>query len=177
MDIEMVSAVWGFIGTVVGAITTLAATWLNNRQGSRQEERRTIDARIEHAREFQRVTLIALQEKINDCAKVCSAMSGDAVVAERNKILRNHELIQQLSNHIGDLHILSGRVAHDDLRILLGKYIVLTTKWLQVDKSVEFQRLLIEVQPHFALAVNSTSDQLRALFEPIPKARTRAGMR
>lgn len=61
----MESAVWGLIGTIVGAIASIATTWLSISSSSKLQEERVRAERRERANAFQRETLLELQEAVH----------------------------------------------------------------------------------------------------------------
>ena len=61
----MEAAVWGLIGTLVGAFTSIATTWLSTRNSYNLQSARLIEERAERAKAFQRETLLALQDAVH----------------------------------------------------------------------------------------------------------------
>jgi len=68
----MDSAVWGLLGTVVGALSSIATTWLTALSMSKREQDKLREDRFERARAFQRQTLIELQDAIHDAMRLAS---------------------------------------------------------------------------------------------------------
>lgn len=62
----MESAIWGLIGTAVGAFSSIGTTWLSTRNSLKLQNQNAQDQRAEVARAFQRQTLLELQEAILD---------------------------------------------------------------------------------------------------------------
>lgn len=70
----MESAIWGLLGALVGAATSVCTTLLANRHSERLRSAASADERIERARSFQRNTLLELQDAFHDAIRlVCSA--------------------------------------------------------------------------------------------------------
>lgn len=65
----MESAIWGFIGTIVGATASLLATYLTNKHSAKLSSEARSEERTEKFREFQRETLLELQMALNDVAR------------------------------------------------------------------------------------------------------------
>lgn len=66
----MESAIWGLIGTVVGALASIGTTWLSNLSSHNLQEAKVTAERAERAHAFQRETLLALQEAIHDALRL-----------------------------------------------------------------------------------------------------------
>lgn len=65
----MESAIWGLIGTIVGAAASLLATYLTNTHSAKLSAEARSEERLEKFREFQRETLLELQMAIRDVAR------------------------------------------------------------------------------------------------------------
>ena len=66
----MESAVWGLIGTVIGAFTSIATTWLSSNNLSRLQKEKAIEEREERANAFQRETLLELQDAVHEVIRL-----------------------------------------------------------------------------------------------------------
>lgn len=65
----MESAIWGLIGTIVGATASLLATYLTNKHSAKLSAEARSEERLERFREFQRETLLELQAAIREVAR------------------------------------------------------------------------------------------------------------
>ncbi len=65
----MESAIWGLIGTIVGAAASLLATYLTNTHSAKLSAEARSEERLEKFREFQRETLLELQMAIREVAR------------------------------------------------------------------------------------------------------------
>lgn len=65
----MEPAVWGLIGTIVGAISSLLATYLTNVHSRRLSADLRAQERLDKFQEFQRETLLELQGAIHEVAR------------------------------------------------------------------------------------------------------------
>lgn len=117
----MEAAAWGFIGTLVGAIASLAGTWLTNRhsQALHSLERKLI--REERQRVFQRDTLIALQDALHDLLRhTARGHHEDTVAFHEGKKWGENQLSGVVDDGlmVGRRHmlILLERVSDDELR-------------------------------------------------------------
>lgn len=62
----MESAIWGLIGTVVGAAASLLATYLTNTHSAKLSTEARAEKRLEKFQEFQRESLLELQMAIRE---------------------------------------------------------------------------------------------------------------
>ncbi|MDZ7693828.1 MAG: hypothetical protein U5K69_22360 [Balneolaceae bacterium] len=60
----MSSAIWGFIGTLVGALASIATTTISSWNTFRIQKLENKEDRKERSRAFQRETLLELQEEL-----------------------------------------------------------------------------------------------------------------
>jgi hypothetical protein len=68
----MESAIWGLIGTVVGALASIGTTWLTTISSSKLQKEKAQEDRLERANAFQRETLLELQEALHDTLRLVS---------------------------------------------------------------------------------------------------------
>ena len=66
----MESAVWGLIGTVVGALASIATTWLTITSSNKLQDQKVREERQERANAFQRETLLELQDAVHDVMRL-----------------------------------------------------------------------------------------------------------
>lgn len=117
----MEAAVWGFIGTVVGALASLGGTWLTNRNASSLHAEALKIERDDKFRIFQRDTLIALQDAVHDLMRLIAKGHHEDTLAFRKsgEWGKNY-----LSSEVSDgqmlarrhMLILLERVSDDELR-------------------------------------------------------------
>lgn len=117
----MDTAIWGLVGTIVGAIASIATTWLATLSAHRLEDNRSKTERSERANSFQRQTLIDLQEAIHDALRLVSrAHDEDREAYRATKEWRKNMLSEEVNEGsrlaMRRVAILVARVADDDLR-------------------------------------------------------------
>ena len=66
----MEAAIWGLVGTVVGALASIGTTWLSSRSAHLLQSDRERLQRLERENEFQRTTLIDLQEALHHALRL-----------------------------------------------------------------------------------------------------------
>lgn len=68
----MEAAAWGLFGTLVGAASSIGTAWLSHHNTYKIQSAKHADERAERVDEFQRGTLLELQEAIHDTLRLCS---------------------------------------------------------------------------------------------------------
>ena len=117
----MDAAAWGLIGTLVGALASIATTWIASRSAHRIQSEKQAEERAERAKEFQRETLLALQEAIHDALRLnTQAYFEDVAVFKKSGVwgrgLLSDEVRDGLRLSCRRVAILIERVADASLR-------------------------------------------------------------
>jgi hypothetical protein len=102
----MEAAAWGLLGTLVGAMASIATAWMASRSSNRIQSEKHAEERAERAKEFQRETLLALQEAIHDALRLNARAHFEDVASFRKTGRWGREL---LSDEVNDGLILSRR--------------------------------------------------------------------
>ena len=66
----MDAAIWGLIGTLVGALASIATTWISSRHSLHIQEQAKSLERIEQGRAFQRQNFLELQDVMHDAMRM-----------------------------------------------------------------------------------------------------------
>lgn len=119
----MDAAIWGLLGTIVGALASIVTTWLTNMGLSRREQEKARDERFERASAFQLQTLLDLQESIHDALR----LTGRAHLEDQHAHRLNGQEWENsmLSDEVNEglrlaqrkVSLLVERVADDALRV------------------------------------------------------------
>jgi len=116
------AAWWGFLGTVIGASTSIATSWIASRSEDRRQMQGDSLERNERARAFQRDNLLELQETIQAAMRYV-ALIWDAdqrasqQAGEWRKCYPLPEDVNDGAHEAGvRLLLLTERVADDNLR-------------------------------------------------------------
>lgn len=118
---------WGFVGTVVGATTSIATTAITNWNTFRISRNSKMQDREERARVFQRETLLELQVvtrnylRANELAHRAD-VKNYTESGEWGKYALPDELSDQLLELNSKTSILIQRVSNDELRNELSKF-------------------------------------------------------
>lgn len=122
---QMDGAAWGFIGAlagaIVGAFTSIATTVIANRNAAALQTRADSLERKERERTFQRETLLAAQDALQDLARQTSRAHHEDLLAHRRgepwgKSLLSDEVDECLGLANRRLFALVERIADDALR-------------------------------------------------------------
>jgi hypothetical protein len=114
-------AIWGLIGALIGALASIATTWITTCNASTQQIASAEYARSEQNRAFQRETLLELQMAVSDLMRLVSrAQLEDRKAFHAGTEWRRNMLDQALDADMGisfrDVSLLTARVADDQLR-------------------------------------------------------------
>jgi hypothetical protein len=116
------AAIWGLIGTVIGAFASIATTWLSTKSSAAQQEARVQGERLERANAFQRETLLELQEAIHDALRLAHRAYIEDCDSFRkgtpwSKAMLGEELNESIRLAFRKVSILVERVADDSVRL------------------------------------------------------------
>lgn len=117
----MDAAIWGLIGTLVGAFASIATTWIASRTSHQLSREAAREERLERFRAFQRQTLLELQEAIHDSLRMINrAYIEDAEVHRKGGTWRKSRLSDEVDEGVRlaqrKVAILTERVYGDALR-------------------------------------------------------------
>lgn len=117
----MEAALWGFLGTLVGAGASIATSWINNRDETVRQQQADSLERIERARAFQRDNLLKLQQTLQDAMRFCARVLHEDRIAFRQsgewgKALLSEEVSEGSRENNAKLMALTERVANDAVR-------------------------------------------------------------
>ncbi len=117
----MESAIWGFIGTIVGALASMITTILSTRNSAWLHKQAVEQEKEERKRAFQRETLIELQNVMHDLMRlITQAHLEDAKAHYAGGIWGKNLLSEEVSSGQRlarrKLVILIERIANDELR-------------------------------------------------------------
>ena len=118
----MDAAIWGFIGTIVGAFASIGTSWLSSANSLKLQNRNAQDQRTESARSFQRQTLLELQEAIHDALRLVGRAHVEDYLAYKKSGSWGTAILSEEVNEGSRLAqrkvaILTERVTDESLRI------------------------------------------------------------
>jgi hypothetical protein len=115
------SAVWGLIGTLVGAATSVGTTWLASRSSYYLQSTAKELERIERANAFQRQNLLDIQEALHDALRLTTQAHMEDLRAHKDGAVWGRTMLGEPVNE-GFRHaarrvaILTDRISDDILR-------------------------------------------------------------
>mgnify|MGYP004546618315 CR=1 FL=1 len=114
-------ALWGLIGTLIGALASIGTTWITTRNAATQQIASAEYSRAEQNRAFQRETLLELQTAVSDLMRLVSRAHLEYRQAfHAGTAWGRHMLGEELDADIGTsfrkVSVLNARVADDQLR-------------------------------------------------------------
>lgn len=117
----MESAVWGLIGTVVGALASIGTTWMSARSASNLQKQSSSLERMERERAFQRETLVELQDALHDALRMTARVYLEDSASFKQsgnwgKSLLSEEVNEGIRLASRRVSILIERIANDRLR-------------------------------------------------------------
>ncbi|MDY0780393.1 hypothetical protein [Tenacibaculum sp. IB213877] len=127
--------VWGFIGAILGASTSILTTFINNKNSNRIQSNLELNRRRELFREFQRDNLLKIQEKISKNMRLIGKAHIEDLSYFKETNKWNHaDLSTELDNSLADsfreLSFMIERVDNNELREKLKKLIEQMAKCL-----------------------------------------------
>lgn len=117
----MDSAVWGLIGTLVGALASIGTTWLASRSSYHLQATTKEHERIERVNAFQRQNLLDLQEALHDTLRLTTQAHMEDLRAHQNGAEWGRNMLGEPVNEDFRLAqrrvaILTDRISIDSLR-------------------------------------------------------------
>lgn len=165
----MDAAVSGLIGALVGALASIGTTWLANTHSFRMHSDKQKEERREKAREFQRTTLLDLQEALYDAMRLSARAHHEDFMAHKagaewGKGLLTDEVSQGTLAANRRIAILVERVADAALRLEVKALTQqMTSITMQTEQQVA-ERLLMQVTDEFNSVVERLGTELRSYY-------------
>lgn len=169
----MDSAVWGMIGTLAGAVVgsaaSIFATWRASTVSYRMHDDKQKEERVERAKEFQRTTLLDLQEALYDAMRLSARAHHEDFMAHKAgaewaKGLLTDEVSQGTLAANRRIAILVERVADAALRLEVKALTQqMTSITMQTEQQVA-ERLLMQVTDEFNSVVERLGTVLRSYY-------------
>lgn len=129
----MDAALWGFIGTVLGACVAIVATVLSNRNARLLQQQSEAFEQAERGRTFQRENLLSVQETLQDAMRSVAKAFHDDEMAAREGVpwgtrLFGDELSEANRRANARLSALTERIADDSLRAAVKSFHLLLNR-------------------------------------------------
>lgn len=143
----MESAIWGFIGTVIGALASTGTAWISARNTSLLQDERARSERKERSNVFQRQTLLELQDSMHDALRLIHKAFHEDLLSSRSgaewgRTLLSDELNESSRAANQKVAILIERVSNDALRKEVKNFMAFATKALLASSETEARTIL-----------------------------------
>src|SRR5262245_44774168 len=143
----MDGAVWGLLGTIVGAFASIATTFIAGRHAFNLQRRTSLFERLEKHRTFQRDTLLELQEAVHEALRMVARGYFEDLKAlqagtEWAHAMVSDEVDQGILTANRKVTILIQRVADDELRAELQAVAAVITSVSMAKSRADCERLL-----------------------------------
>lgn len=166
----MYAAVWGLLGTLVGAFASMATTWLTTRSSYLLQQEKTREERGQIARAFQQQTLLDLQEAIHDALRlVTRAHIEDSKAAIATGQWGKSRISDDLDEEIRLAHrrvsLLVERVADTNLRMQVKALMSHVAEVLFSSSEREADHHLSESYKEAGRAIEAIGTVLRQQFD------------
>lgn len=166
----MDAAIWGLLGTVVGALASIGTAWLAAHTASQRETEKLRVEQLERSNAFQRQTLIDLQDAIHDSMRLVhrgfledkhSQSQGGAW----GKALLPETLDENLRIASRRVAILVERVSNDTLREQLKQLMQVSTQVLLAVSEQEASSKLEKLGTNATQVLEVVGATLRAHYK------------
>ncbi len=163
-------AAWGVIGALVGAIASIAITWIANRHAVTLQRQAVVDERKERHRDFQRKTLIELQDTLHEYHHVITKAYFEDLKSYVKGEIWGRSL---LSNEVNDgclstgrrTVILMERLSNDELRSHVKELHLLLGETTRVSNKSEAEAKLGEATRKATKVHEELGEELRCQYE------------
>lgn len=176
---EIDAAIWGLLGTAVGALASIGTTWISARNAKSIETEMARAQRIESAREYQRKTAIELQEALYNHARNSALVllekrrreraKADGIEREDQSDSKQEEMRQSGLA----ISILRERISNEAIRDLVSRFQNRCAEFSAGDESENYRDIKVEFNLDFNTVVRELGIFHRSLFEVIPDAYNR----
>lgn len=165
----MESAIWGFIGTLIGAAASLATTYLTNRNSIQMQSQAKEHERREAAKAFQRQTLLELQDAFHNAIRLATrAHLADAEAHRKGSAWGRQLLPEGLSEDIRlcnrQVNLLVERVSDDAVRSSIKAMMREVTMVSFLESERESQAALDRIANESLIALEDLGKTLRSLY-------------
>lgn len=165
----MDSAIWGLIGTLVGALASIGTTWLASKSNINLQIITKTHERAERSRSFQRDTLLDLQDAIHDALRLTTQgyiLDRDAHLAgaEWGSNMLNDPLDENLRLVQRRVAILNERHSDDELRGTIKALMSLASKTLLSKNAADAKSCMQECYSAGNVALEAVGATLRSHY-------------
>jgi hypothetical protein len=167
----MESAIWGLIGTVIGALASIGTTWISSRTAERLHHAKASAERTERSDSFQVQTLVTLQDTMHEYLRLVTRAFIEDHKSQQDghtwgKQYLSPEVNDGLATHLRKLAILIERVSNEQVRMELKAVVQATTEVSFAESEQDARRRLETSKCSAARALEKLGTELRARYSP-----------
>ncbi|OIR19477.1 hypothetical protein GALL_03580 [mine drainage metagenome] len=165
----MDAALWGFLGTIIGAGASIATSWISNRHELMRQKQSDSLVRVERARAFQRDNLLELQQTVQDAMRFSARIMHEDSMAFKQSgkwgtTLLGEEVSEGSRAANARLMALTVRVADDEVRDAINNLRNMLTS-CQLAKSKEHADIVHkDIAEAYPLLMERIGKTLRSLY-------------
>lgn len=165
----MEAALWVFLGTLVGAASSILTSWIATRNESARQAQADSLERAERGRAFQRGTLLELQEQLQVSMRNLGSMfaSDLQLSRERGEWCREpytEDLNLRAQNTTARINVLTERVADDQIREAVHAFRTAVKPYVLTPSEAEAHACMRDGMVHFNLLMEEIGRVLRTLY-------------
>ena len=165
----MESAVWGLIGTIVGALASIGTTWISARNASTLQKQSSSLERMERERAFQRETLVELQDALHDVFRMTARtyLEDSASFKQSGnwgKSLLSEEVDEGIRLANRKVSILIERIANDLLRSELKDAMKVSGQMGLARSQAEAETVFVRMNATVSDVMERLGNVLRSLY-------------
>jgi hypothetical protein len=162
-------ALWGFLGTIIGAGVSIVTSLISNRHEIIRQQRADSLERIERARIFQRENLLEVQQTIQDMMRYYFCMLHEDRIAfmqsgEWGKVRLSEEVNEGSRATNAKLAMLRVRIADDEVREAIKSLVSRIVKYHVAKTEEEADAIMDEASDSFTPLMERIGETLRSLY-------------
>ena len=163
-------ALWGFIGTIIGATASIIATIINTKNMNKIQQNIELAKKQERHNEFQCENLKKIQEElIYNIRLIAEVHLSDTNYYTENSSVNNRPFVKEplntkLRESKQQLLILNERIGNDELRIKINNYRKLLFEIEIASSKNESEIAITNIISSFEVLNSDIGDQIRKLY-------------
>ena len=163
-------ALWGFIGTVIGATTSIIATKINTKNMNKLQQNIELAKKQERHNEFQCENLKKIQEElIYNVRLIFEVHLSDTNYYTENPSVNNRPFVKEplntkLRKSMQQLSILNERIGNDELRIKIDNYRKLLFEIVRASSKSDSEIAITNITNSFEVLHSDIGTQIRKSY-------------
>ena len=159
---------WAFVGTIVGAFSSIATTSITNWNNFRIQKNTKTEERIERSKSFQRDTLVELQTEMIEYIRSLHLIHTEDLNAFNTSGNWGGQIPKDISDKNREISVktsvLIERISNDELRTELKEIKDLSTKCLMAKSKEEAQTFKEKTINKYTVCAEKLGEVLRSNY-------------